>query len=62
MCRIQDGPVPDDVGSKSDDTEFDLMETANSSDGCMQIHDQCFPYLVNLAKTKKGDVFYACVR
>ncbi len=28
-----------DAGSKSNDTIFDLMETANSIDGYMQIHD-----------------------
>ncbi len=54
--RIQPGMVAErcqnDIGIKSDDAKFDLMETANSSDGYMQIHDQCFTYLVNLAKTK----------
>ncbi len=37
--------------------KFDLTETANSSDGCMQIHDQFFTYLVNLAKTKRVAYF-----
>ncbi len=46
-----------DVGSKSDDTKFDLTETANSSDGYMQIYDRCFTYLVKLAKTKKVAYF-----
>ncbi len=49
-------PSHNGAGSKSDGTKFDLMETANSSDGYMQIHDRCFTYLVNLAKTKKSGV------
>ncbi len=37
--------------------KFDLMETANSSDGYMQIHAQRFTYVVNLAKTNRVAYF-----
>ncbi len=37
--------------------KFDLIETTNSSDGYMQIHNRCFTYLVNLAKTKRVAYF-----
>ncbi len=37
-------PNQNGAGSKSDDSKLDLMETANSSDGYIQIHDRCFTY------------------
>ncbi len=55
--RNASDPSRNGARSKSEDTKFDLTETANSSDGYMQIHDRCFMYLVNLAKTKKAAYF-----